>query len=98
MKLPDGSRIASKVYAKNIMDFENRLKVDFRDNGQKFAVDVGIEAEFPEAGIEEGYMTWTNDELLMCFEPVINRILELVRDQILAIQAQNKSLQVSRRR
>jgi hypothetical protein len=94
MKLPDGSRTAGKVYAKCIMDFENRIKADFRNNGQKWAVDVGIEAEFPEAGIEEGYMTFTNEEILQCFEPVVNRILELVRNQIIAIQAQNRALQV----
>ena len=95
MKLPDGSRTAGKVYAKCIMDFENRIKADFRNNGQKWAVDVGIEAEFPDAGIEEGYMTFTNEEILQCFEPVVNRILELVRNQIIAIQAQNRLLQVS---
>ncbi|KAL8876457.1 MAG: hypothetical protein Q9198_005348 [Flavoplaca austrocitrina] len=93
MKLPDGSKTAGKVYAKCIMDFENRIKADFRSNGQKWAVDVGIEAEFPEAGIEEGYMTFTNEEILQCFEPVVNRILELVRNQIIAIQAQNRLLQ-----
>ncbi|KAH7037325.1 uncharacterized protein B0I36DRAFT_313800 [Microdochium trichocladiopsis] len=93
MKLPDGSRTAGRVYAKCIMDFENRIKADFRNNGQKWAVDVGIEAEFPEAGIEEGYMTFTNEEILQCFEPVVNRILELVRNQIVAIQAQNRTLQ-----
>ena len=95
MKLPDGSKTAGKVYAKCIMDFENRIKADFRNNSQKWAVDVGIEAEFPEAGIEEGYMTFTNEEILQCFEPVVNRILELVRNQIIAIQAQNRILQVS---
>jgi len=95
MKLPDGSKTAGRVYAKCIMDFENRIKSDFRNNGQKWAVDVGIEAEFPEAGIEEGYMTFTNEEILRCFEPVVNRILELVRNQIIAIQAQNRTLQVS---
>lgn len=93
MKLPDGSRTAGKVYAKCIMDFENRIKADFRNNGQKWAVDVGIESEYPEAGIEEGYMTFTNEEILQCFEPVVNRILELVRNQIIAIQAQSCSLQ-----
>lgn len=93
MKLPDGSKTAGRVYAKCIMDFENRIKADFRNNGQKWAVDVGIEAEFPEAAIEEGYMTFTNEEILQCFEPVVNRILELVRNQIIAIQAQNRMLQ-----
>ncbi|EAU39479.1 conserved hypothetical protein [Aspergillus terreus NIH2624] len=80
MKLPDGSRTARKG-------------ADFRNNGSKWAVDVGIEADFPDAGIEEGYMTFTNEEILQCFEPVVNRILELVRNQIIAIQAQNRSLQ-----
>ncbi|KAL1978103.1 hypothetical protein VTN31DRAFT_962 [Thermomyces dupontii] len=93
MKLPDGSRTVGKVYAKCIMDFENRIKADFRNNGQKWAVDVGIEADYPEADIEEGYMTFTNEEILQCFEPVVNRILELVRNQIIAIQAQNRTLQ-----
>ncbi|EER26779.1 hypothetical protein D8B26_002800 [Coccidioides posadasii str. Silveira] len=93
MKLPDGARTAGKVYAKCIMDFENRIKADFRNNGQKWAVDVGIEADFPDAGIEDGYMTFTNEEILQCFEPVVNRILELVRNQIIAIQAQNRPLQ-----
>jgi hypothetical protein len=63
MKLPDGSRIAGKVYAKCIMDFENRIKADFRNNGQKWAVDVGIEADFPDAGIEEGYMMFQQIKL-----------------------------------
>ena len=94
MKLQDGSKTAGKVYAKCIMDFENRIKADFRNNGQKWAVDVGIETEYPEAAIEEGYMTFTNEEILQCFEPVVNRILELVRNQIIAIQAQNRTLQV----
>ena len=49
MKLPDGSKTAGKVYAKCIMDFENRIKADFRNNGQKWAVDVGIE-DFHERG------------------------------------------------
>jgi len=77
------------------MDFENRIKADFRNNLQKWAVDVGIETDFPEAGIEEGYMTFTNDEILLCFEPVVNRILEMIQNQIVAVQAQNGQLQVS---
>ncbi len=98
MKLPEGSRTAGRVYAKCIMDFENRIKADFRNNGQKWAVDVGIdvgiEAEFPEAGIEEGYMTFTNDEILQCFGPVINRIDELIRNQVAQVQTQNATLKV----
>jgi hypothetical protein len=94
MKLPDGSKTAGRVYAKVIMDFENRIKPDFRNNGQKWAVDVDIGGEYPEAGIEEGYMTLTNDDILACFEPVVNRALELVRNQIMEVQIQNRTLQV----
>jgi hypothetical protein len=95
MKLPDGARTSGKVFARCIIDFENRIKADFCNNGQKWAVDVGIEADFPQADIEEGYMTFTNEEILQCFEPVVNEILELVRDQIIDIEAQNQTLQVS---
>lgn len=94
LNLPDGSRMASKAYAKCMMDFENLIKTDFCNSGQEWAIDVGTEAEFPEAGIEEGYMTFTNEEILQCFEPVKNRILELMRNQIAAIQAQNRTIQV----
>lgn len=80
MGLPNGSKTAGRVYAKCIMDFENRIKGDFRNNGQKWAVDVGIESEWPEAGIEEEYMCFNNEEILICFEPVVNRILELTRN------------------
>jgi len=94
MKQPDVSRAPGRVYSKCIMDFENRIKTDFRNNGQKWAVDVGIEADYPEADLEEGYMTFTNDEIFQCFEPVINRILELIRDQVAQVQAQNATLKV----
>ncbi|KAK3936725.1 heat shock 70 kDa protein 12B [Diplogelasinospora grovesii] len=93
MRLPEGSKTVGRVYAKAIMDFENRIKGDFRNNGQNWAVDVGIESEWPEAGIEDGYMTFTNEAILQCFEPVINRVLELVQNQVIAVQAQNRILQ-----
>ena len=94
MRLPEGSKTSGRVYAKAIMDFENRIKGDFRNNGQKWAVDVGIEADFPEAGIEEGFMVFTNEEIQSCFHPVIDRILEMIKNQIIAISAQNRNLQV----
>jgi hypothetical protein len=94
MNLPAGSRTAGKIYARCISDFENRIKADFQNNGQNWAVDVGIEEDFPEVGIQDGYMIFANEEILQCFEPVVNRIVELVRHQITAIQAQNRPLQV----
>lgn len=95
MNLPEGSKTAAKVYTKCLMDFENRIKRDFCNNSQKWAVDVGIEAEYPEISIVEGYMTFTNEEILQCIEPVVSRILELVRNQINQIIELNHKLQVS---
>ena len=94
MRPQELSRISSKVFARCFKDFDDRIKHDFRNDGQQWAVDVGIEAEFPEADIEGGYMTFTNEEILRCFEPVVNRILELTRIQITAVQAQGKNIQV----
>ena len=90
MKLSDGFRPVSRVYANCVIYFENFIKAGFRNNGQKWAVDVGF-----EPGIEDGYMIFTNEDILQCFEPVVNRIVELVRNQIDAIQAQNRNLQAS---
>jgi hypothetical protein len=92
--LPPGSKTAEKIYAEALIKFDNRIRNDFRNNGQKWAVNVGIEADFPEADIEEGYMVWTNEEILQCFEPVINRILELTQNQIIAVQAIGRQLKV----
>jgi len=94
MGLPDSPKTADRVYANSIMDFKNRIKSDFRNNGQKWAVDVDIEADFPLADIEEGFMVFTNQEILRCFEPVIGRVLKLVRNQIVAVESQHKVLKV----
>ncbi|RKK36860.1 hypothetical protein BFJ66_g13252 [Fusarium oxysporum f. sp. cepae] len=78
MRLPDGSKTARKVYAKCIGDFERRIMIEFRNSGQEWNIDVAIETEFPEAGIKEGYMTFTNDEILSCFQPVTDGITAMM--------------------
>lgn len=92
-KIPDGSRTAGKIYAKCMIDFEQRIKHDFRNNGQKWEVNIGVKVAFPEADIEDDYMAFNNSEILDCFEPVVSRIIELVRSQIIATQTKNKELQ-----
>lgn len=93
-RLPEGSKTVSRVYAKAMVDFDTRIKDEFRNNGQKWAVDIGIESEWPEADIDEGFMVFTNDEIQNCFEPVIERIMELVKSQVFAVQSQYKTLGV----
>jgi hypothetical protein len=94
LELPDGSRMAGRIYAKAIMEFENRIKKDFLNNGQKWAIDIGIEAEWPEFGIEEGYMVWTNEEILFVFDPVIKGIQDLILSQITMLQSLGKQVNV----
>jgi hypothetical protein len=97
MKLPEESELAAKVYAKNMKDFEYFIKVKFRKNGQKWVTDVGFEEEeleYPGANIEEGYMSWTNDEIFGCFDPVCNRVVELINNQITSVMSLSYSIQV----
>jgi hypothetical protein len=83
-----------RVFVKCTKDFEDRIKLQFRNSGQKWVIDVGLEADFPEVGVEDGYMAFTNEEILQCFAPVVNRIPELIRNQINAIQTQGQLLKV----
>jgi hypothetical protein len=94
MALPDSSKTAARVYAKCVIDFEYRIKKDFRNNGQSWTVDVGIKTDFPEAGIAKGQTIYTNKEILTCFEPVLDRILEMIQNQIIAIEARSGTLKV----
>ncbi|KAF4471807.1 hypothetical protein FAGAP_13542 [Fusarium agapanthi] len=77
MGLSNGSIIARKVYAKCVSDFDKRIIPDFRNNGQEWDIDVAIET-IPEAGIKDGYMTYTNDEILSCFQPVMDGITAMM--------------------
>lgn len=82
------------MYLKCLVDFENRIKAGFCNNGNIWAIDVGLDTDYPEAKIEEGYMMFTDEEILGCLTPVVERILELVGNQIIAIQSENRNLQV----
>ena len=87
MRLPDGSKTAGKVYARCILDFAERIRYIFNNDGRSWNVDVGIEAEFPDAGLEGGYMTFKNADILACLEPPVDRIIELIQEQLVAILA-----------
>ncbi|CZR38248.1 uncharacterized protein FPRO_06561 [Fusarium proliferatum ET1] len=82
MRLPDSSRLARRVFGKCIDDFEDRILSEFRNNGQEWDIDVAVEAEFPDAGIKNGFMTYTNDEILSCFQPVIDGITTMMAHAI----------------
>jgi hypothetical protein len=94
MRLPDGSRTAAKVFASSIIDFEDRIKRNFRNNGRNWATDVGIEAQFPEAGIEDSYMVFTNEEILTSFKPMIDRVFALVDQEVKYVTNQRERVDV----
>lgn len=94
MRLDEGSKIAQKVHLKCLQDFETRIKTHFRNNGNAWAIDLGLGKDYLEAGIVEGYMMFTDEEILECFKPVVERVTGLVRSQIIDILSGNRHLQV----
>jgi hypothetical protein len=84
MKLPEGSKIAGRAYLKGMADFDTRIKHAFSGDGSTWAVDVGLFAHNPDAGIdvESGCMAVTNEDMLSCYDPVVNRVIELISDQL----------------
>jgi molecular chaperone DnaK (HSP70) len=58
-----------------------------------WVADLGVEIECPEADLTEGYMSFGEDEVYSCFDFAIERTLELVKEQIAAVQVQGLQLQ-----
>jgi hypothetical protein len=101
--LSDLTVAKSRLRARCRLQFERHIKLEFgRPDFQPpqgiprgvWAAYVGGEAEFPEADLEEGYMMFSNEEIYSCFDPVVDRTIELIENQIAAVRAQNKGLQV----
>ncbi len=86
MGLPNNSKTTGKVYAKSMMDFDPRIKEEFKNDGQHWEINLGLSetANFPNANIKEGRLYVTNQELLEVFQPVVDRCVRLVNDQIKA--------------
>lgn len=101
--LSDLTMAKSRLRARCRLQFERHIKLEFgRHDFQPppgiprgvWAAYVGGDAEFPEADLEEGYMMFSNEEIYSCFDPVVDRTIELIENQIAAVRAQNKGLQV----
>jgi len=84
LKLPPSSKIAARTYAKGILDFDSRIKHAFSGDGSTWAFKVGLSADYPDAGIdrESGCMAVTDEVMLSCYDPVMNRVIGLIRDQL----------------
>lgn len=96
LKLPEGSKTAGRTYAKGMIDFHTRIKHSFSDDGSTWAVDVGLFADYPDAGIdrESGCMAITNQTMLACYDPPVNRVIELMMDQLASVRKQHPGTRV----
>ncbi|TVY62683.1 Heat shock 70 kDa protein 12B [Fusarium oxysporum f. sp. cubense] len=93
MGLSDGHKTADRIYLKATREFEHQIKLQFRNDGREWLVDVGTETDYPEADIKGNDMIFTNEEVLSCFQPTITRILEMINHQIDQIWKHNRCLQ-----
>jgi hypothetical protein len=58
-----------------------------------WVADLGVEIDCPEADLTEGYMSFSEDEVYSCFNFAVERTLELVKEQIAAVELQGLQLQ-----
>lgn len=93
----------SRMYAKSRYQFDRYIKHEFGKPDIQplpgtprgfWALNLGLELEDLEADLEEGYMMFSKEEIRSCFDQVIDRAVELIENQITAVGAQNKKLQV----
>ncbi|KAK3293689.1 uncharacterized protein B0H64DRAFT_218475 [Chaetomium fimeti] len=96
LKLPKGSKVAARTYAKGMVDFNSRIKHTFSGDGSTWAVQVGLEADFPDAGIdrESGCMSVTNEVMLSFYDPVVNVVIELISDQLATVARHHPTTRV----
>jgi hypothetical protein len=91
-------KTAEQIYTKNIRVFKTHIKPAFRDTGKKGSVCLKAGPGFPEyplVGVKNGHTLWTNEDLLMVFEPVVDRIVKLITHQINNVKERQVSLEVS---
>ncbi|KFY38329.1 hypothetical protein V495_06641 [Pseudogymnoascus sp. VKM F-4514 (FW-929)] len=102
MGLSDLNKAKIRVRAKCRSQFEKYVKLEFgRPDFHAppdiprgcWAADVGLEIEVPEADLEEGYMMFSEEEIYSCFDPAIERTMELIGEQVTAVRTQEKRLQ-----
>jgi hypothetical protein len=96
MKLPHYTSTGAKVYDACLKAFDSYILPEFSNSQQNWCIEgMPDVSDFPEAGIEDGFMILRNDEILLCFEPVSRGMLELMKRQFLNIAGRGASLSVS---
>lgn len=86
------SRVSGEIRRQFMLQFSSQIIKDFRNNGQNWAVEVCEELDYPEVDIADGYATFTNAEILRCYEPVVDHIMGLIKAQQEAILVRGGAL------
>lgn len=65
-KLPDDSKLHGRVFDKCLSDFSARIKGNYSNNGQDWAIHVGTDIamfDYPGLGMKRGYMIFEDKEI-----------------------------------
>lgn len=86
---------AERVFSKCMLHFENEINENFSNCGRSWRVNLSTEGKFFRAGVidQDGFMTFTNAEILQCFDPLCERTMDLARAQITSIEHQGLKLE-----
>ncbi|OJJ39983.1 hypothetical protein ASPWEDRAFT_33327 [Aspergillus wentii DTO 134E9] len=87
-----GARLIRRTHSLCMEDFEGRIKAEFNNNRRLWAADVAIEFDLAQAHLKGGSMVFTNEEVRQCFDPVVDRILRLITNQIQAADIQSRRI------
>jgi len=82
-----------RPYRKMMKDFDERLKRTFRDSSDQELMDCdlgnAVRDDF-EKRVEDGFLEVTRQEMKEIFDPVIQEILRLVREQIDTVSSKSQ--------
>jgi hypothetical protein len=89
---PHAIKMPSRISNKCISEFKSRILREFKDDGNEYYADIAVDFAHGPANIDGGYMLFSIDEVKICFEPVVQHILELFHDQLHIVQDQERRL------
>ena len=58
-------------------------------------MDISVDSNFSEPEVDEGYIFFKNEQILACFNPVLDRGIEVANSQITEIKRRGGSLKVT---
>jgi len=86
------SKLVQRVYKRSIEDFELRIQKQFSNDGRKWGVEIGVDAYFSEPLVDEGCLILEDEQILACFTPVLEKLMEMVESQRAEIKRKGGAL------